>query len=68
MSIGKELYSQTNSLVSKAAEEGGLSITQLLYNPIKNCFAVVTVDHNIIFHKADTYECVKQVPLNNLNN
>lgn len=60
---GKELYSQVNSLVSSAPEKGGLSITQLLYNSCKNCFAVVTTEHNIIFHKTDTFDCIKQVGL-----
>ncbi|KAK6639171.1 hypothetical protein RUM43_007441 [Polyplax serrata] len=58
---GKELYSQVNSLVSSAPEKGGLSITQLLYNSYKNCFAVVTTEHNIIFHKTDTFDCIKQL-------
>ena len=61
MKAGKELYSQTNSLVSKATEKGGLAITQLIYNSFKNSFAVITADHNIIFHKADNFECIKQV-------
>lgn len=58
---GREIYTQTNSLVSEAAEKGGLSITQLLFNATKNCLAVGTVDHNIIFHRLDTFKCIKQV-------
>lgn len=63
MIAGKELYSQINSLVTPASEKGGLCITQLLYNSFKNCFAVITADHNLIFHKADTFDCVKQVKI-----
>ncbi|XP_066997395.2 transducin beta-like protein 3 [Anabrus simplex] len=58
---GREMYVQQNSLVSKAAEEGGLAITDLLYNEEKNCLGVVTVDHNIILHELDTFNCKKQL-------
>nr|CAD7410391.1 unnamed protein product [Timema poppensis] len=58
---GREIYSQENSLVSKATEEGGLAITQLLFNEQECSFAVITVDHNIILHKLKTFTCQKQL-------
>ncbi|XP_011635530.1 transducin beta-like protein 3 [Pogonomyrmex barbatus] len=50
-----------SSLVPAAKEEGGLSITHLLYNSIHNIFAVVSVDHNIIIHSLELFECKKQL-------
>nr|CAD7264084.1 unnamed protein product [Timema shepardi] len=58
---GREIYSQENSLVSKATEEGGLAITQLLFNEQECSFAIITVDHNIILHKLKTFTCQKQL-------
>lgn len=63
MKTGKEVYVQKNSIVSAAKETETLSITHLLYNDISNNFAVVTVDHNIIIHSLETFECIKQVNL-----
>ncbi|XP_066588920.1 transducin beta-like protein 3 [Prorops nasuta] len=53
---GKETYTQSNSLVAPAQEEGGLSITTLLYNHATECFAMVSSDHNIIIHSLNTFE------------
>lgn len=61
VSIAKEIYVQTNSMVSKAKEEGGLAITQLLWNSHFGSLAVVSAEHNIILHKVDTFHCLKQV-------
>lgn len=61
MTAGKLIYTQDNSLVSPAKEQGSLSITHLLYNSTHNIFAVVSVDHNIIIHSLDLFECKKQV-------
>ncbi|KAL0270191.1 UNVERIFIED_CONTAM: hypothetical protein PYX00_007677 [Menopon gallinae] len=61
MTVGMEVYTQTNSLVSKAEQEGGLAITQLLYNKRTSSFLVATVDQNIIIHKLNNFECVKQL-------
>lgn len=61
MKMGKQIYAQDNSLVPPAKEEGGLSITHLLYNSIYNIFAVVSVDHNIIIHSLELFECKKQL-------
>ncbi|XP_061713417.1 transducin beta-like protein 3 [Cydia pomonella] len=55
------MYEQTNSLVSPAQEEGGLAITHLLLNQARNMLSVVTVDHNIIIHELETFDCVKQL-------
>ena len=52
---------QDDPLVPPSKEEGGLSITHLLYNSISNIFAVVSVDHNIIVHSMELFECKKQV-------
>lgn len=58
---GREVFMQTNSLVSKAAEEGGLAIVQLLFNAERMLLAVVSADHNIIIHQLETFACEKQV-------
>lgn len=61
MKTGKEVYVQKNSIVSAAKETGSLSIIHLLYNDSSNNFAVVTVDHNIIIHSLETFDCLKQL-------
>ncbi|XP_050463329.1 transducin beta-like protein 3 [Cataglyphis hispanica] len=61
MKAGKLIYTQDNSLVSPAKEQGSLSITHLLYNSTQNSFAVVSVDHNIIIHSLNLFECKKQL-------
>lgn len=61
VSAAKELFVQSNSLVSKAKEEGGLAITRLLWNSVVGVLGVVSAEHNIILHKVDTFQCVKQV-------
>ncbi|XP_011257031.1 transducin beta-like protein 3 isoform X1 [Camponotus floridanus] len=61
MKSGKLIYTQDNSLVSPAKEEGSLSITHLLYNNVHKIFAVVSVDHNIIIHSLELFECKKQL-------
>lgn len=66
MKTGREIYKQDNSLVPEAKEEGSLSILHLLYNKTYNVFAVVSVDHNIIIHSLETFECKKQVGVLNM--
>lgn len=61
MKTGREIYAQNNSLVPPAKEEGSLSIIHLLYNSVCNTFAVVSVDHNVIIHSLESFECKKQV-------
>lgn len=61
MKSGKLIYTQDNSLVSPAKEEGSLAITHLLYNNVHKIFAVVSVDHNIIIHSLELFKCKKQV-------
>lgn len=58
---GREVFTQTNSLVSKAVEEGGLAVVQLLFNAQRMLLAVVSADHNIIIHQLETFACEKQV-------
>jgi U3 small nucleolar RNA-associated protein 13 len=58
---GRKVFTQANSLVSKAAEEGGLAVVQLLFNAEKMLLAVVSADHNIIVHQLETFACEKQV-------
>ncbi|XP_071440764.1 transducin beta-like protein 3 [Hetaerina americana] len=57
---GREVFAQSNSLVNKAAEEGGLAITHVLFNEHESAFAVVSADHNIIIHDLNSFECKKQ--------
>lgn len=56
----KTVYTQTNSLISKASEEGGLSITHLMLNEKSKSLAVVSVDHNIVIHHLKSFTCLKQ--------
>ncbi|CAG9764149.1 unnamed protein product [Ceutorhynchus assimilis] len=56
----KEVFVQSNSLVSKATEEGGLAVTHLMYNQKSKSLAVVTVDHNIVIHHLKSFVCTKQ--------
>ncbi|CAG9786172.1 unnamed protein product [Diatraea saccharalis] len=55
------MYEQINSLASPAQEEGGLSITHLLFNEARNIIAIVTADHNIIVHDLKSFSCQKQM-------
>lgn len=56
----KEVFVQTNSLVSPAIEEGGLAVSNLLFNKKSKALAVVTVEHNIIIHHLKSFVCLKQ--------
>ncbi|XP_050513155.1 transducin beta-like protein 3 [Diabrotica virgifera virgifera] len=56
----KQVYVQDNSLVSKASEEGGLSVVLLRCNLKDKALAVVTTDHNIIIHHLKSFVCLKQ--------
>ncbi|KAK4874896.1 hypothetical protein RN001_014256 [Aquatica leii] len=60
LSKSKEVYVQSNSLVSKAKDEGGLAIKHLLFNTETNTFAVVSAEQNIILYDLDTFNCKKQ--------
>lgn len=61
MQMSRLMYEQNNSLVSPASEEGGLSITHLLFNEARNMISAVTVDHNIIVHDLESFACIKQM-------
>jgi U3 small nucleolar RNA-associated protein 13 len=58
---GHEVFTQSNSLVSKASEEGSLAIVHLLFNAEKSSLAIISADHNIIIHQLATFACEKQV-------
>lgn len=59
VATSREVFVQSDSLVSKAKEEGGLSITKLLLESDKK-LGVVTVEHNIIIHILKSFECLRQ--------
>lgn len=61
MTIGKEVYTQTDSLVKCASSEDALAITQLSYSKVDSYLYVVTYDHNIIVHRLNDFSLVKQV-------
>lgn len=61
MNDSKLLYKQESSIISKASEEGGLAITQMLYNKQLQQIALVSFDHNIIVHEIATFQCCKQL-------
>lgn len=60
VTTSREVFVQNNSLVSKAKEDGGLSITKLLLEPNKKKLGVVTAEHNIIIHILKSFECLRQ--------
>ncbi|KAL1494162.1 hypothetical protein ABEB36_009806 [Hypothenemus hampei] len=55
----RQVYAQSNSLVSKATE-GGLAVTHLIYNQKFKSLAIVTVEHNIVIHHLKSFVCLKQ--------
>ncbi|XP_059610208.1 transducin beta-like protein 3 [Phlebotomus argentipes] len=61
MTKAKLIFTQTNSLVSKSEEEGGLAITQLVWSPKSQQIGVATADHNILIHNIGTFHCAKQL-------
>ncbi|KFB39541.1 hypothetical protein ZHAS_00006885 [Anopheles sinensis] len=61
MTEARIVYKQTNALVERAAEEGGLAISQLFYNQSLGQMAIVSADHNILVHDIATFECVHQL-------
>ena len=61
MNDSKILYKQEKSLISRAAEEGGIAITQMLFNEQFQQIALVSFDHNIIVHDVTTFACCKQL-------
>lgn len=64
MRTGNKVYEQTNSMLSASKNDGGLSVTQLLLNKVLNSLTIVSVEHNIIVHDLDSFECKKQVSIN----
>lgn len=61
ISAVKCIYQQTNSLISKPIEEGGLAITQLIFNTKTSQIAVISADHNILIHDIKSFNCTKQL-------
>lgn len=57
----KEVFVQSNSQITASAEAGGLAVTNLLIN--KNVVAMIGVDHTIVFHALDTFDCQRLVKL-----
>lgn len=60
MNTANMVFKQENSLISKANENVGLAITQMLFNQNTSQFAVVSADHNIMIHNSSTFFCAKQ--------
>lgn len=58
----KEVFVQSNSQITASAEAGGLAVTNLMVN--KNVLAMVGVDHTIVFHALENFECQKLVTFN----
>ncbi|KAG5676857.1 hypothetical protein PVAND_006664 [Polypedilum vanderplanki] len=61
MNDSKILYKQESSVISRATEEGGLAITQMLFNQKLQQIALVSVDHNIIIYDFHNFSCSKQL-------
>lgn len=60
VTTSKVVFTQNNSLVSKAKEEGGLSIVKVLLEPLKKKLGIISVEHNIIIHILKSFECLRQ--------
>lgn len=60
MNTANMVFEQTNSLISKASDDQGLAITQMLFSPKASQFSVVSADHNIMIHNSSTFFCCKQ--------
>lgn len=60
MNTARLVYEQKNSLISKAGENDGLAITQMLFNCSTSQFSVVSADHNIMIHNSSNFFCAKQ--------
>uniref|UniRef100_A0A1Y1ME27 U3 small nucleolar RNA-associated protein 13 C-terminal domain-containing protein n=1 Tax=Photinus pyralis TaxID=7054 RepID=A0A1Y1ME27_PHOPY len=60
MGKSAEIFVQTNSLVSKAKEDGRLAIQKLLFDKERDMFAVVAADQTIVLHELTTFNVVKQ--------
>ncbi|KAK5640699.1 hypothetical protein RI129_009246 [Pyrocoelia pectoralis] len=60
LSKSKEIFVQTNSLVTKAKEKESLAIQKLLFNRERDTFAVVTVEQNIVLHDLSTFGSSRQ--------
>lgn len=58
VSNGKEVYSQMNSLIGKAKEEGSLAVVHMSFN--SNQILLVSNDHNLLIHDLESFDCVKQ--------
>uniref|UniRef100_A0A1B6ELF2 U3 small nucleolar RNA-associated protein 13 C-terminal domain-containing protein n=1 Tax=Cuerna arida TaxID=1464854 RepID=A0A1B6ELF2_9HEMI len=54
------VFRQSNSVV-KAAADGGLAVTRLMYCAVLKTLAVVSADHNIILHHAVTFAITRQL-------
>lgn len=61
VSASKLIYTQENSVIAPASEDGGLAITQLLFNDVRCCLSAVSADHNIIISDLATFDCSKQM-------
>jgi len=55
----KEVYVQSNSQISPSSEAGGLAVSSLMIN--KSTLAMVGVDHTIVFHSIETFDCQRLV-------
>ncbi|XP_023014319.2 transducin beta-like protein 3 isoform X2 [Leptinotarsa decemlineata] len=56
----KEVFVQTNSLVTPASEEGCLAISNIKFHRKLKALALVTVDQNIIIYHLKSFVCLKQ--------
>ncbi|XP_066262557.1 transducin beta-like protein 3 [Euwallacea similis] len=56
----KEVFVQSNSLISKSSYEGGLAVMYLLYNADSGSIAVVSAEHNIVIYHLKSFACLKQ--------
>ena len=61
MATASQVYTQTESLVSRPDLDGAPSVTQIESDASNGLIYVVTFDHNILVHRTDDLSLVKQV-------
>ncbi|XP_053673693.1 transducin beta-like protein 3 [Anopheles nili] len=61
MTTAKIVFKQSNSLIAKATDEGGLAITHLFYSEPLGRMAVVSTEHNILVHDCASFDCLHQL-------
>lgn len=60
VTASKVVFTQSDPLISKAKEEGGLAVVKLLVSLKQKRIAVVSAEHNIVIHELKSFICSRQ--------